>query len=301
MQYRNSGYITEDWFDSYLFRKNLQGDIIGVYNESGTLLVSYTYDAWGNQTVTYSNGGASTAARYNPFRYRGYYYDSETGFYYLNSRYYDPETGRFINADSYISTGQGLAGNNMFAYCGNDPINRLDSNGELWFELILLTAVVLLVGITTTGCSDTAYISIDDTVSFPTYDDAISEANNRVFNAGTASMGKQDFEGNVAPYGVEYKVDVYYSKKDQNYYLTKTYTDYKQTQLRHRELYDDSDMIILAFTHYHPGVDDGTLSFSGDDNEVASGLEVIQYIVNTAGVIREDRNYLPSWKYDFLG
>ena len=131
MQYRNSGYI-EDWFDSYLYRKNLQGDVIGVYNESGALLVSYTYDAWGNQTVTYSNGGASTAARYNPFRYRGY-------------------------------------------------------------------------------------------------------------------------------------------------------------------------MIILAFTHYHPGVDDGTLSFSGDDNEVASGLEVIQYIVNTAGVIREDRNYLPSWKYDFLG
>ena len=101
MQYRNSGY-TEGWFDSYLYRKNLQGDIIGVYNESGTLLVSYTYDAWGNQTVTYSNGSASTAARYNPFRYRGYYYDSETGFYYLNSRYYDPETGRFINADTNV-------------------------------------------------------------------------------------------------------------------------------------------------------------------------------------------------------
>ena len=144
MQYRNSGYVA-DWFDSYLYRKNLQGDVIGVYDESGTLLVSYTYDAWGNQTVTYSNGGASTAARYNPFRYRGYFYDTETGLYYLNSRYYDPETGRFINADAYISTGQGLTGNNMFAYCGNDPINRKDLNGQGWITALIITAVVIVV------------------------------------------------------------------------------------------------------------------------------------------------------------
>ena len=73
---------------TYVFVKNIQGDIIGIYDDEGTCLVTYTYDAWGNVTVSYSNGGASTAAKYNPFRYRGYYYDTETGFYYVSSRYY---------------------------------------------------------------------------------------------------------------------------------------------------------------------------------------------------------------------
>ncbi len=71
-------------------------------------------------------------AEANPLRYRGYYYDRETGFYYLNSRYYDPKIGRFINADSYVSTGQGIVGYNMFAYCGNNPVNREDAAGGFW-------------------------------------------------------------------------------------------------------------------------------------------------------------------------
>ena len=119
----------------YLFAKNVQGDITAVYDANGTCLVTYTYDAWGNTRVRYSNGGASTAARYNPLRYRGYYYDIETGFYLTGARYYDPEIGRFINADGYVSTGQGVLGNNMFAYCGNNPVNRADSTGMIWKEI----------------------------------------------------------------------------------------------------------------------------------------------------------------------
>ena len=94
---------------TYVFVKNIQGDVIGIYDEEGTCLVTYTYDAWGNVTVSYSNGGASTAARYNPFRYRGYYYDTETGFYYVSSRYYDPEVGRWINADGLIGANSDMA------------------------------------------------------------------------------------------------------------------------------------------------------------------------------------------------
>ncbi len=67
----------------------------------------------------------------NPLRYRGYCYDEETGFYYLQSRYYDPKIGRFINADAYASTGQGFLGHNMFAYCGNDPVNGIDQTGTV--------------------------------------------------------------------------------------------------------------------------------------------------------------------------
>ena len=131
MAYRDSTYFNGD-FDFYLFAKNVQGDILYIYNTSGTRLVTYTYDAWGNVTTSYSNGGASTAARYNPFRYRGYYYDTETGFYYLNSRYYDPAVGRFLNADGYVNANRDLIGYNMFAYCSNNPVNTFDPLGQ-WY------------------------------------------------------------------------------------------------------------------------------------------------------------------------
>ena len=92
------------------------GNVEGILDAGGNLLVRYTYDAWGNftESVNTSDPGALAALALNPFRYRGYVYDYETGFYYLQSRYYDPETGRFISADSYVSTGTGLLGCNMF-------------------------------------------------------------------------------------------------------------------------------------------------------------------------------------------
>ncbi len=88
----------------------------------------YTHDAWGNVLST-TGSMAGTLGANNPLRYRGYVYDRETGLYYLQSRYYDPEMGRFMNADSLVSTGQGLLGNNMFAYCRNNPICRIDAYG----------------------------------------------------------------------------------------------------------------------------------------------------------------------------
>ena len=125
--------------------------VIAVYSDTGTKLISYRYDAWGNRTTTYSNGGASTLAANNRITYRGYYYDADLGMYYLQSRYYDAKICRFINADGYISTGQGLTGYNMFAYCGNDPVNRVDPTGNIW-RLVL--AVVLIAGVVLlTGCS----------------------------------------------------------------------------------------------------------------------------------------------------
>ena len=141
MMYRNSTYPS-DTFDTFWFEKNLQGDIVAVYDEDGTKLISYTYDAWGNFTTTYHNDcTASDHANLNPFRYRGYYYDSELGMYYLQSRYYDPSIGRFINADGYLSTGQGFLGYNMFAYCNNNPQTYCDPCGtciHFWFLLGLL-------------------------------------------------------------------------------------------------------------------------------------------------------------------
>lgn len=137
MMYRTTSYDITDW-DVFWFEKNLLGDIVAIYNSTGTKVATYTYsDAWGNHSVTYSNGGASTGARYNPFRYRGYYYDTDLGMYYLQSRYYDSNTCRFINADGYISTGQGILGYNMFAYCGNNPVMYTDASGNIRSHVVV--------------------------------------------------------------------------------------------------------------------------------------------------------------------
>ena len=151
MVYRNST-MSADATEEYLFVKNIQGDILYVYNSTGNKLVSYVYDAWGNIiSTTYSNGGANTAAKYNPFRYRGYYYDAETGLYYVSSRYYDPEVGRWINADNQIAgVGGEVLGYNMFAYCMNNPVNMSDPSGSWpkWAtKLVAAVAIVAVVAV----------------------------------------------------------------------------------------------------------------------------------------------------------
>ena len=112
----------------YYYVTNLQGDVVAILNTDKQPVVQYTYDAWG-KLLSRTGSMASTLGQYNPLRYRGYVYDLETGLYYLQSRYYDPEWGRFINADGLVSTGQGLTGNNMFAYCGNNPVVYTDPAG----------------------------------------------------------------------------------------------------------------------------------------------------------------------------
>ena len=130
MQYRNGSYAA-DTFVTFFFEKNLQGDIIAIYNEDGIKVLSYTYDAWGNHTTTWHYSiGTNMVAQYNPFRYRGYYYDTETGWYYLQSRYYNPKWGRFLNADGYVNANGDLIGFNMYAYCSNNPVMYADYTGE---------------------------------------------------------------------------------------------------------------------------------------------------------------------------
>ena len=110
---------------AYYYQRNLQGDVVAIYDTSGVKVANYTYDAWGNCTAS------GSMARINPIRYRGYYWDSETNWYYLNSRYYSPEWRRFISPDdtNYLDpeTPNGL---NLYCYCGNDPVNYADPSGH---------------------------------------------------------------------------------------------------------------------------------------------------------------------------
>ena len=140
---------------TYYYILNLQGDVVQIIDEGGVLQAEYVYSPWGE--VISAEGDL---AEINPLRYRGYYYDSETGFYYLRSRYYDPENHRFINADTYASTDSGDAiACNMFAYCNNNPVVFLDSTG-----MYSISAVTTLVSTdndiatyTTTITSDSRY------------------------------------------------------------------------------------------------------------------------------------------------
>ena len=119
----------------YFYLKNAQGDVTGLVNASGTQVVSYTYDPWG-APLSISGSMSATLGAVNPLRYRGYVYDTETGLYYLSSRYYNPVWGRFINADTAAvvaaSPDKANWDKNLFAYCDNDPVNRKDDGGEFW-------------------------------------------------------------------------------------------------------------------------------------------------------------------------
>ena len=110
---------------------------MGIVDSWGKEVVRYRYDAWGNLLET-SGDMADTLGKLNVLRYRGYVYDDETGLYYLKARYYNPAWGRFISSDRYASTGQGMLGSNMFAYCNNDPVMMVDSDGTVPFQNLLM-------------------------------------------------------------------------------------------------------------------------------------------------------------------
>ena len=135
IKYRKTDDATGTW-SSYWYDKNLQGDVVAIYDDSGTPLVSYTYDAWGNHVVTpYNNGLSIVPIANNPIRYRGYYYDVDLGLYYLQTRYYDSNIGRFISPDHpavITATPASLTDKNLYAYCDNNPVMRIDSGGEIW-------------------------------------------------------------------------------------------------------------------------------------------------------------------------
>lgn len=126
--------VSQDY--TYFFITNIFGDVTEILDDDGNILVEYFYDPFGNaQTVDKgSNTKSSLAINNNPFQYRGYFYDSESGFYYLNSRYYSPELGRFISMDNvkYLTADGTMTNCNLYTYCDNNPIMRHDQNGHAW-------------------------------------------------------------------------------------------------------------------------------------------------------------------------
>ena len=143
-----SGMIVDG--TKYYFRKNIFGDVVEIYNESGAKCAEYTYDAWGTCYLMLDTEGVGSL---NPFRYRGYYFVSRIGLYYLTTRFYDYTTGRFINADvPSICFDDGLTlpeGCNLYSYCRNNPISYVDPTGHFAIStlvVIIMTTVGVIVG-----------------------------------------------------------------------------------------------------------------------------------------------------------
>ena len=143
--YDNSGVVgLKQDGKTYIYRKDVQGNIIAILDSTGKVMVRYVYDVWGNHKAYDENGSEITSATHignlNPFRYRGYYYDTETKLYFLKTRYYDSEIGRFMTIDdlSYLDPDT-INGLNLYAYCGNNPVMMTDEDGTMpkWLKWLI--------------------------------------------------------------------------------------------------------------------------------------------------------------------
>ena len=150
--YDESGIASIEYGNArYYVQKNIQGDVVALVDGNKVVVAKYIYDAWGNHKVydgdNVENSDRTFIGNINPFRYRGYYYDAESGLCYLQTRYYDPEIGRFINSDSidYIDT-ESINGLNLYSYCGNNPVMGVDPEGTLFWFIIIGVAIGAVVG-----------------------------------------------------------------------------------------------------------------------------------------------------------
>lgn len=204
-QYDEQGNIIGMQYNGtqYYYIKNLQGDIIGILDNELNQVVKYDYDSWGKViAITDATGTEITDQSHigniNPYRYRSYRYDRETGLYYLQSRYYNPEWGRFLNADGYIT---GIAiGNNLYAYCCNNPINYYDPYGEI---AVTSSMLLLLLGIAM-GAYMLSQVDVDlSWIDFSTPSSSKSSATNDetvasgIVIAGIAGAGGIDGQEDV--------------------------------------------------------------------------------------------------------
>lgn len=129
----------------YFYLTNQMGDVLAITDTEGNIVSNYEYNAWGKVLTADTD-----IAKQNPIRYRRYYYDNETGYYYLQSKYYDSNICRFINSDNTKvaqSCKDYIYGKNLFAYCSNNPINETDNNGNVFFSIIVKSLSKMFLGV----------------------------------------------------------------------------------------------------------------------------------------------------------
>ena len=244
----------------YYYFYNAQGDVMGLYDNNLNVVVNYAYDSWGN-VVSITGSLASTLGQDNPFRYRGYYFDSDTGLYYLNSRYYDANTGRFINADSLVQTGQGVLDKNMFAYCMNNPVMFIDPTGKsiglALLGLALLGGSMLFLS----GCSATKK-SNPAPLPYKSADDAAKAFSEQVYSSSAYIRH-------------EYSTEIY--SRTVNGETTYNYNSPRAGQPHSASVGASTPKgtKTVAYAHTHPNSN----VFSSADIQVAQNMGIDAYVV----------------------
>ena len=210
----------------YWFYRNAQNDVIGIVDSSGSVVAKYTYDDWGKVlTVTDGQGNdisanATHIANINPIRYRGYYYDAETGLYYINSRYYDADVCRFVSADTHeliTASLNALTDKNLFAYCDNNPIIRVDTGGEFW-NVIIGAAVGAVAGVAGQLLSDILAMPLNGKFEFSGWQSYIGAAAGGAVGgailAGTGNAGLANAASGFVTTGVSMTLEKISGKSD---------------------------------------------------------------------------------------
>lgn len=171
--------------NKYLYLKNLQNDVSGIVDSNNDLVVKYYYDAYGRIIKTLDTSGINLSS-INPFRYKSYYQDNETGWYYLNSRYYNPLANRFITMDQieYLGASGSALSYNLYSYCENNPIIRADVSGEVWW--VIIPIVIGLLGLS--GCSNSNGYSPKYNTYYTEYNSSMKKYNCYSYAIGITSV-----------------------------------------------------------------------------------------------------------------
>ena len=288
VKHRNKNFAAEQ-LETYLFGKNLQGDIIAIYNTSGTAVVKYVYDAWGNIISTSGTQATGIGAK-NSLRYRGYYYDTETGLYYLQSRHYDPVTGRFISADDRLSTGGDLSGMNLYAYCGNNPVNRKDPAGQFWISAIIISAIVIVV-VAKVVCSVKEVKRVQEELeSLPEPSDDITENFSETLktNANTIKDIKQN--DGIIEAGKQF----YYKVRNGGEWDLKQLPQYKGTYKFNGMVVQGQDIgnINFGYTGKELGLSDEALLTGAGIAQIKAGTSNFSFIMVSNGDDLRDQMFI---------
>lgn len=242
--------------EPYYYVKNAQNDVTLIMNADGVAVVLYQYDAWGNVTQCF-DGSEQELSAINPLLYRSYYYDMELGMYYLNSRYYFPTFHRFLNADGFTQTGQGLLDKNMFAYCGNNPVNRIDSSGKFWGAVAAIVLVAVGIASTLGGCSRS-----EKPKSYSSPDEAAKAFSESVYSSSIYIRH-------------EYSTEIY--SRTKNGITTYSYNTPHSGNPHNATVGKRSPRgtTVVAYAHTHPNSN----NFSTSDIQVAKKLQIDAYVV----------------------
>lgn len=196
LMYDNNGDVFGFTYNGteYFYVKNAQNDVVAITDANGTIIARYTYDDWGKLISTTDANGVEITdenhiANINPLRYRSYYLDAETGFYHLKTRYYAPSMCRFLNADAFTQTGQGMLDKNIFAYCLNNPINGTDETGTITIGALLTIVVVSVITAAITSALSYAFFKEKPTAKGVLVDASINVVDRKVPITGKISKG----------------------------------------------------------------------------------------------------------------